>query len=179
MSNNQKKRFFSAAVRILALMMVVVMLGGCGDKKEKEEEGKKTDPIEAFWTGMVTADADKVMSAFTKEMQDDALGEMDEEEFEDYLEDTEEELEMYLGDKLKVSVEVKDEEKLDEEDLADLREELVEEFDIDGDKVSEAWVIEAEVTVEGSKDEYSEIYEYVVFQYKGKWYMDPLNSEME
>lgn len=160
-----KKRNFARLFRTAAVLALTVAMlltvSGCG------LFGKKTDPIDKYFKGMQEYDVEQMFSAFPEEI----IEALEDEDMDEYIEGMLEMLEEEYG-KIKITYEVVDEDELDEDDLDDLRE-MMEELDMDGDDITEAWEIEVEAILETSDDEEDADFGFVVFKYNGKWYLDP------
>ena len=162
----------TAAVLVLSVIMLLSVVGcsksdSSDEGKEKEKVESKTAPVDKLFKGMEENDLDTFMSAFPKKFVTVCEEEGIDEDFEELLDELEDE----YGD-FKITYTVVDEDKLSTSDLDDFRE-MMEEIDIDGDDITEAWELELETVFKSSDEEEKEELTLVVFKYNGKWYLDP------
>ena len=99
-------------------------------------------------------------------------------DIDDYIEDMEDEMEEFLeemedefGKKAKVTYKITDADRLDEDDLKDLKKTMKDDYDISKKSVTDAYEIELEVTIKGEDDEDDTEMEVIVVKIDGKWYM--------
>lgn len=94
------------------------------------------------------------------------------EEFEDEYDDYVKELRGEFGKNIKFSYEIEEAEKMDKDDVEDLAEGLADEFSyIDEDDVKEAYEVEMEMTIKGSKDDDSIEMDVLCVKIGSGWYL--------
>ena len=98
-----------------------------------------------------------------------------EEEFEAQLEMLEDE----YGKNIKVKYKVIEKEKMDEDDLDDLKDELKETYGIAKKSVKKAFEVEIEATIKGKDDEDTDEQEMVIVKIGNKWYIPTIFSMLK
>ena len=94
-------------------------------------------------------------------------------DYEEMIEEREYDIEDYIeefGDDYTVTYEILSKEKMDEDDLEEGRE-AFEEYGMVGKKLTEAYMVEYEVTIKGSEGEDSHTEYSTILKYDGKWYV--------
>ena len=173
-------------VVIIAVFVLKAVLGGAGYKgalnrffkayqKSDVEATFKTTNIDIFedYLGERREDA--------KEYYDDDEEEWEEWMDEDYLTDmVEDQMDNALdkfGSNIKITYEIRDEEKLSKGDINDINDYLEDDFDSKA-KVTEGYNLKLRIRVEGSEDEDSTTVEdVIVLKIDGKWKVDCLCSD--
>lgn len=170
--------------KLLALLLALVMilsLCACGDSSkddDDEEEKPRTykDAIDDYVEACYKGKTGKIKSLAPKEYWDwreEEYGETAQEVTQEYAETferREESWREYYGDDYKVSYEVVDKEKLDEDTLELFADALEDEYDIEF-SVTEGYEVELEMTIEGSEDEDSDEATFYVLKIDGDWYV--------
>ena len=162
------KYFIPAVAGVAALLVIILLVSTLGGNA-------KVKPIKNYYNSILNEDLDKFLSLFPEEVieyKEDWYDDY-EEYVEDSLEGTIEYWEDEYGKNLKNKVKVNDNEKMDEDDLDDLKDLLKDNYDLSKKSVTEAWEIECDITFAGKDDEDTDDYDFVVFKYEGKWYLHP------
>ena len=152
------------------LILLLTVCTGCEFGKEKKEdedtekeEGKSYEVvIKNYFNGMVEGDLDKYLSVFPEFM------EMDDMYDEDKMEEMVEALEDEYGEKLKVSYEIKKEEKIDKEELKYVEKYIEENIDEDIE-ISEGYEVKVAATIKGEEDEETATNEMYIYKIDGEW----------
>jgi len=137
--------------------------------------GGYTKPVDNFFDGFISGDADKMMKAFpeevVEELEDSDYFDLD--DIEDMLDELVDELEDEYGKRVKFSYKVEEKDSLSEKKLDALKDELKDSYGISKKDVKDAMTLELEMTIKGSEDKDSEDMEMTVVKIGGKWYLSP------
>lgn len=173
-----KKNVVILAGAVVAVIVVIALLSsllGGGYKKA----------IDNFFDFTVEGDVDKLEDLapedFWEELEDEYDVKMKdikdslEEEFEAQLENLEDE----YGKNIKVKYKVIEKEKMDEDDLDDLKDMLKENYGIAKKSVKKALEVEVEATIKGKDDEDTEEQDMVIVKIGNKWYLSTVFSMLK
>lgn len=165
------KYFIPAVAGVAALLVIILFVSTLGGNA-------KVKPIKNYYNSILNEDLDKYLSLFPEEVieykeENSWYGDY-EEYVEDSFEDSIEYWEDEYGKDVKIKVKVTDKEKMDEDDLDDLKDLLKDNYDLSKKSVTEAWEIECDVTFAGKDDEDTDDYDFIVFKYEGTWYLHPI-----
>lgn len=157
------KYFIPGSIGAAGLVLLLIALIFFG--------GSKTTPIDNCLKGVEKANASKFLSAFPK----DALEELDidKDDVQDMLDEALDAAEDEFGKNIKFKYKVTDKEKADKDALREYRTYAKWFYGLEKSKITELWTIECEVTIKGADDKDTEEMNFIVFKYKGKWYLDP------
>ena len=163
---------------LLALMMVLCCFAACGgddddDKDEKKSDKKGSSDVEDYAyaealenyidgrTGDVDAYMDMAPAEYWEEMG------LDEDDIEDSLTAVDD-----------VEIEIEDEEKMDEDDIADFVEEfnMHSQYTLDADDIDKAYSVEASISIEIDGDSALVENEWVAIKLDGEWYLATENG---
>ena len=150
------------------LVLMLVMLTGCGDSdKEKKESSAKeySEVLENYFKGVEEKDPDKYLKAFADVYADYYYSDSID---EDYMEDMMESIEEECGDNVKISYEVKKEEKIDDDGLKTIQKYAKEMYNEDV-KIEAGYELKVKVTIKGDDDENSTTTTLYVYKVDGKW----------
>lgn len=170
-----RKTLISLGAGLLALVLIFVLLFGGNSPK---------GVVKKYMKAIQKADAAAVVKLLPKKVVNEAKDEMDmsNKEWKEYLEEMSEDLadsyeamEEYYDGKLKITYEIKDVEKLDKDDLKDLKEEYKDELDI---KVKDARIVEVKVTTKIGDEKMKSEQEILVIKVGGKWCLDPYSADI-
>ncbi len=179
-----KKKKTGLIVGIIAIVLALAVAAGAvwyffirdddddSSKKRGASYGKVIDYMEEISNG----DFDNFSKLVPEEVWEDFLDmiDMDEDECIEYYDELFEseryDLESELGDNIKISYTVTDENKLDDDDLDDIKADLEEYYGIDEDDVTEAYELEVTIKRKGSEDSEEEDDSLVAIKIDGKWY---------
>lgn len=164
------KYFIPAVAGVAALLVIILLVSTLGGNA-------KVKPVKTYWSSILAEDYDKLMSVFPEEVveyNEDNHWYGDYEEYvENYIESTIGDWEDEYGKDLKIKIKLTDKEKLDEDDLDDLKDDLKDIYDISKKDIKEAWELEFDITIKGKEDNDTDDFELIVFKYAGKWYLQP------
>ena len=178
--NKKKNKFIATGVAVVAIVAVAVgvsNIAGAGYKK----------PVRDYIKAMNKCDTKKLLSVTMPESKlkeikknvkdsvidwDSLLDKMD-----GVLEEGMEELEDEYGKNVRYSIKITDKEKVKGDDLDELQEEYEDIYDAE---IKKAYLLEAEVTIKGKKDEESNDTSFYVVKVKGDdWKMYSFESGMD
>ena len=154
---------------LIVLIVVLASLLGGGYKK----------PIKTYfaWMNGKSISESKIKSMLPKEvieyLDDEAdmdLGDLAE-NLEDNQKDMVDMMEEEFGDDVKFSYKIEEADKMDKDDLADLKDSLKERYDIPKKDVKAAYEVEIEVTIKGDDDKDTDDGELTVVKIGSKWYL--------
>lgn len=164
-----KKYFVPGAIALVAIILVIVLissLAGSGYKRAAKNYINGT--LKGKYSAYEKMYPKEVWDYMEENVSEDIL---DEDYFEDNYEDMIDYLEEEYGKDIKISYKITDKDKLDEDDLKDLRDSLKDTYDMAKKDVTAAYELELEVTVKGDDDEDTNDMDIVVYKYDGKWYV--------
>ena len=160
------------------LALLLTAFAGCASGKSKKggasagPEAAVENYIEVIYSAKTPSKSDlrRIMPDELWEARGgfDSLYEELVEERESEIEDAKEE----YGNNYKVTYEILSKEKMDADMLEEGRERF-EDDGLNGKKLTQAYIIEVEVTREGSEGEDSVILSLISYQYDGSWYVMP------
>ena len=174
---------------IVALMLVACMLVACGSgsssgskssKKAEKAASSYKDAI-AKLEDLLNGDADTLKGlapdeywTWLEDLYDENDVEFDMDGIKEYFEDEREEgiddAEDEYGDNIQYTLEIEDEEEVDEDDLELIAEFLESQYDIDADDVTQAYELEINRIVKGDDDEDDESADMFVVKIGKSWY---------
>lgn len=165
---------------LLLSLVLVLSLAACGESGGKKEKSGKTPEsvAEKYMDAVLDADFEKIFDLIHKDVINNGLEAegLDKEYLQEMIDennaDMEEmfaELEEEAGGKVKFSYEVLEAEELSEDMLENGQEYYEDEYDV---KITDAKVVEIEVTVEFDGDQETESFEIYVVKIGGSWYLD-------
>lgn len=127
---------------------------------------------------MMNGDTSKVELVMPKDyweyMDDEFDKDLDDiiDNFEDELKDLQKEQKSTFGKNIKYSYTIEEAKKVDKDDVKDIAEALAESYEfVDEDDVTEAYEVEIELTIKGSKDDDSDDMEFVCVKIGSGWYL--------
>ena len=158
---------FGSIALVLVIVLIAILAGGKAYEKAidnyidvafkcKIEKVKNLAPS-AYWDYFEDA-YDMDIDDLIKELKDSS---------DDILDALEEE----YGKRIKVSYKVTDADKLDKDDLKDVKDALKNRYDIPKKSVTDAYELEIEMKIKGSEDEDEDEMEMLVVKIDGKWYV--------
>lgn len=156
---------------VVAFILVIVLLVSVAGGKPYE---KAIDNyFDVFFSGEVEKIKSLAPEAYWEYMEDEYDLDLDDyiEDMEDEMEDYLEEMEDEFGKKAKVTYKITDADRLDEDDLKDLKDTMKDDYDISKKSVTDAYELELEVTIKGEDDEDDAEMDVIVVKIDGKWYM--------
>lgn len=121
------------------------------------------------WKAYVKCQPDEVWEYMEEEYDLD----MDEreEQFEENWDDRIDDLEDEYGRNVKVTYKIVDKDKMDEDDLDDIRDNYKDRYDIAKRDITAGYELDVEVTIKGREDEDTEDATFNVYKLGGKWYV--------
>ena len=157
---------------LLALVMVLCCFADCGgdddDKDEKKSDKKGSSDVEDYayaealenYIDARKGDVDAYMDMAPAEYWEE-MG-LDEDVIEDNITAVDD-----------VEIEIEDEEKMDEDDIADFVEEfnMHSEYTLDADDIDKAYSVEASISIEIDGDSALVETEWVAIKLDGEWYL--------
>lgn len=127
---------------------------------------------------MMNGDTSKVEKVMPKEywvyMDEEKDKDLDDiiDDFEDNLKDMQKEMKREYGKNIKYSYTIEEATKVDKDDVEEIAAALAEDYTfIDEDDVTEAYEVEIELTIKGSKDDDSDDMEVVCVKIGSGWYL--------
>lgn len=139
---NTSKYIGMGAVAVLAIIIIALIANLFS--------GSYKEPIKDFFKGLEKQDADRIIDAMPEDIFDSSIGFLYD-DAEEYIENV---LFAFIDDDIKISYDIKDKEKLDDDDIEELEDNLKEST---GSKatIKKAYEVELEVTMKlnGEKDE--------------------------
>lgn len=159
-----------AAIACGAVAAVVVLILVCSALFSGGKETPLKNYCKAYGKGSASAFMDlypeKVLEANYDWDYDDK------DDVQDYLDGIHEYCEGAYGENFKVSYEIKEEKELDKSCVKALGEYLEDDYRLDADEVSAAYLMEVKLILEGDDDRESDKDWLVIYKYDGNWYMD-------
>jgi len=163
--------------KLLALLLAVVMLlsfAACGGNDDDEEEAStyKTavEIYEKLLNGKSSELKKSLPNAYWDDLEENADMSYDDakEQFEDMMDDMLD----YYGDSYKAKIKILEKEKLDKDDLAELAEQICDQYDyIDEDDISEAYVLELELSMTSDVENNTDEETYMAIKLGDDWYL--------
>ena len=163
--------------KLLALLLAVVMLlsfAACGgnDDDEEEESTYKTavEIYEKLLNGKSSELKKSLPNAYWDDLEENADMSYDDakEQFEGMMDDMLD----YYGDSYKAKLKILEKEKLDKDDLAELAEQICDQYDyIDEDDISEAYVLELELSMTSDVENDTDEETYMAIKLGDDWYL--------
>ena len=158
---------------LLVLSMCVLSLASCGGANSSPES-----VVEAMIKVMTEYDVKGVKDLLPDDMWEEMYDEMDvdEDEFWEELEDQFDDMkdQMEEMDGYSIDYKITDVDDMKKSEVKDLNEELEDDLD---DDIDAAAVVTVEMTLtfeyDGEEEELESEEEFVVFKYKGNWYISP------
>lgn len=167
-----------AAVGVLALIILIILIStlGAGYKK----------PIGNFLKAIEEKDPKAYVKTipdfeydyYKKKLKDSDKYDKPEDLFEEQLEKSLEELEDDYGKKIKLSYKVVDKEKLDDDDLKDIKKIFKENYDEKSVDVSKGYEVDVEVKVKGKDDKDEEDVTFTVVKVNGDWVIYEVDGDI-
>lgn len=171
-----------AVVAVIAIVIVFNLLSGGGPKGVAEQylkaslagDYEKADKYAALTSEeMLTyyaEQADKDLEEYLEEsLEVDSMEEYYEEKREEYIDNLEEE----YGDDYKITVEVKDSERLDDDDFDELLDEIDDVYKeselIDADEVTDAYEVKVKTKIDGDDGKDTATVKVIIIKLGGKW----------
>lgn len=175
-----KKTLLKITAILAMLMMSMVVLTGCGKDEKKSEnkdgidESSMTAPIEYALKGLNNVDSGAYLKALptliVKEFDDEDIKDM-KESLNEYQHDRAE----TYGEDVKITYEITEKEKIEDEDLKELAEYLKGTYN-DASKeeldFTEGYECQVNFKIEGSKDSTTKTKSISIYKISGKWYID-------
>ncbi len=155
-----------AVAGVVALIVVLCLIFGGGYEKA----------IDRYVDANYYGDYDACLELIPDDMLDKMLDSMDitkkefKEQFKEEWEDKKDRLEDEFGKDIKVSYKVTDEDKIDKDDLDEIKDGL-KEMGISKKSITEGYEIEVEFTIEGDDDEDTEEETFNALKIDGEWYI--------
>lgn len=157
------------AIAVVALVgvLAVSLLGGGGYKKAINNY------VDFTYKGDVSKLSSLAPSSYWENIEEEHDMKVKDilDEKEEVFESLKEEMEDYYGEKIKVSYKVIEEEKMEKDDLKEVKEHLKDYYDIPKKSVTDAYELEIELSIKGSEDEDEEEIDAVVVKIDGDWYL--------
>ena len=177
--NSAKKEKKKKKKTGLVVFLVIVLLIAAGaatvfvlDKQgvidilPKEEKSTYKEAIDLYVKGIEEQEIDTFLDAYGSFL----VEEFADGEGEEYLEEVYEEYESEAGSDLKISYEVTKEKQYTESKLADLQEDLEDDYDFKG-TIEEAYDITTEFTIKGDDGETDDRVKFLIVKIEGQWYL--------
>ena len=167
-AKKDKKKLIVPVVAIVAVLAIIIgliaSLGG-GYKTALNNYYKK------YLIGKATQSTIKNM--YPKEYWEEMDTDPEEawESYEEYSEDMVEALEEEYGKNLRVTYKITDKDKLDKDDLKELREDLHESWGVKKKAVKKAYELELDLTIKGRDDEETDEATVTVAKIGSRWYI--------
>lgn len=167
-----------SAVAVLALIILIILLStlGAGYKKPignwlKAIEDK--DPKTA-----VKTIPEFQYDYLKKQIKDSDKYDDVEDYFKESLEESLDGLEEDYGKKIKLSYKIIDKEKLDDDDLKDIKKDYKERYDEKGVDVSKGYEVDVEVKIKGKDDKDEEDVTFTVVKVNGDWVIYDVDGDI-
>lgn len=158
-NNNTKKFVLIGGIALAAVLVIIVLIALLGGGYKK--------PLKNYFSGIEKTKAETYLKAYPEFMREDMEDTYDDERLESMLEIFEEE----YGDKIKISYKILDKEKINKEDLEDVKDDLEDEYDDEDIKVTDGYTVAVKITVKGSDDKEASYSSFEVYKINGKWCM--------
>ena len=146
---------------IIVIMLLAVVITGCGGRKVVSNNSSVEDLLDIYMDGFKDADVDKLFSVYPDFAQEYYKRNVTKERIERTLD--------YYGDNVRMSYNITSKNKLNDEELDKLNEDIKKTFN-DYVLPSECYKINGETTIKGSKEEHvNEISELWYCNFDGAW----------
>ena len=163
--------------KLLALLLAVVMLlsfAACGGNDDDEEEASTYKTAVEIYEKLLNGKSSELKKSLPKAYWDDLEENADmsyddaKEQFEDMMDDMLD----YYGDSYKAKIKILEKEKLDKDDLAELAEQICDQYDyIDEDDISEAYVLDLELSMTSDVENDTDEETYMAIKLGDDWYL--------
>lgn len=157
----------AAVAALIAVIVLISLLAGGGYKA----------PINDY-IDMMSGKASKAQikrmapKEVWEKMEDETDMDFDDvyDDYKDGVDDLRDNLEDEYGKNVKITYKITDKDKLDKDDLKDIKDELKDRFDISKKKVTAGYELDVDIKIKGREDEDEDEMTFTVVKIGGKWY---------